>query len=218
MKFIPYVMNKTLDQATIALSMGCDSVAITHFMHTKYPKFDLSCFHFNHMLREQNYEMANKAVEFCHQFHIPLTVRQRDLIHHPDTSEAGLRDARYKALRGVGNVITGHHLDDACENYLFNCFNGVPDYLPIPLITDYRDLKIFRPFLISTKEQMREYIRKNGLERYVVEDETNYDSSTARRNWLRNELIPQINAKGYNIQTIVKKMIQNHIKDRMNDV
>jgi tRNA(Ile)-lysidine synthase TilS/MesJ len=38
----------------------------------------------------------------------------------------------------------------------------------------------------------------------VENDETNKDESY-RRNWLRNNIIPQINEKRYNLQTVVKK-------------
>lgn len=55
---------------------------------------------------------------------------------------------------------------------------------------------------------MQKYITFNKLENFLVEDETNKNmnaNNIYRRNWLRNNLIPQISDKGYNLKTIVKK-------------
>ena len=211
MKFLMHILKKAENKVTVALSAGSDSIAVAHFLKVKYPKIKLRCFHFNHNLRAQNELMQSKAKEFCKDFDIPISVATR--LYSPDTSEATLRDMRYRSMSGLGTVVTGHHLDDAVESYLYNCFNGVPEYLPIPLETDYteKDLKIIRPFIISTKKEIQEYIKENSLEKYVVEDETNSDEKY-RRNWLRYSIIPQINDKGYNLQTIVRKRYLEYIK------
>lgn len=206
MKFIYKILEKAKGDVTVALSMGCDSLAVTHFIKTKYPKINLKCFHYNHNLRFQNATMQAAAISFCKEMKIPLSISVRDCLDHSDTSEASLRTLRYKAMAGMSYVITGHHLDDAVENYLYNCFNGVPEYLPIPLITQYQDfdLTIIRPFIFSEKQEMYEYVNSNSLQEFLVEDDTNA-SDNFRRNWLRNNLIPQIHDKGYNLKTIVKK-------------
>lgn len=198
------VLKKANNKVTVALSAGSDSVAVAHFLKTRYPKIDLKCFHFNHNLRPQNKLMEEKAEEFCDDFGILCVAAMR--LYSEDTSEATLREERYRNMAGMGTVITGHHLDDAVESYLYNCFNGVPEYLPIPLETDYKDigLKVIRPFIISNKKEILDYIKENSLEKYVVEDETNSDEKY-RRNWLRYSIVPQINDKGYNLQTIVRK-------------
>jgi len=205
MRFSSKIIKKANNKVTVALSAGCDSVAVTHFLKTKYPKIELKCFHYNHNLRNQNLEMVKKAEKLCNDLDIPLTVKIRDSVHS-GVSEADLRALRYGAMAGMGYVLTGHHLDDAVENYLYNCFNGTPEYLPIPLETEYKDLKltILRPFIFSSKIEIENYIKKNKLEKYVENDETNKDESY-RRNWLRNNIIPQINEKRYNLQTVIKK-------------
>jgi tRNA(Ile)-lysidine synthase TilS/MesJ len=85
-----------------------------------------------------------------------------------------------------------------------NCFKGHPDYLPIPVKTEFENFTIIRPFILTMKESMKNYIVENDLNRWVVEDETNKDESY-RRNWIRQTLLPQINENGYNLYTTVKK-------------
>jgi len=211
MKFLMSVLKKAENKVTVALSSGSDSIAVTHFLKMKYPKIKLRCFHFNHNLRAQNELMQSRANAFCGDFDIPIYSVRR--IESRDNSEASLREARYRSMAGFGTVVTGHHLDDAVESYLYNCFNGVPEYLPIPLETEYPDidLKIIRPFIISDKNEILGYIKENNLERYVVDDETNTDEKY-RRNWLRYSIIPQINDKGYNLRTVVRKRYLEYIK------
>lgn len=205
MKFLMEILKKAENSATIALSSGSDSVAVTHFLKKSYPQISLKAFHYNHNLREQNFVMQQKAIQFCEDFDVPLFIKKRDG-DCEKRSEAELRECRYAAMTGLGTVITGHHLDDAVENYMYNCLNGVPEYLPMPLETVYDDfgLKIIRPFIITDKKEILEYIERHRLEKYVVEDETNADEKY-RRNWLRNNLLPQIYDKGYNLKTIVRK-------------
>jgi len=219
-RFVSKILKLANNEACVALSMGCDSLAIAHFLKKKYPKIKLSAFHYDHNLRNQNTIMRIKALEFCEYFDIPLKISTRNKFVETDESEAGLRTLRYKAMAGLGTVITGHHLDDAVENYLFNCFNGVPEYLPIPLHTEYKDfnLSVIRPFIISEKEEFRDYIEKHPkLKDFLVEDETN-KTEQYRRNWLRNNLIPQIQDKGYNLKTVVRKKYNEYIKHKLNSL
>jgi tRNA(Ile)-lysidine synthase len=212
MRFIPQILKLANNTVTVACSGGVDSIAIAAFLKIHYPKIDLKCFHYNHNLREQNEIMADSVFTFCKDFNIRWDTSYRSQDEKED--EASLRTLRYKAMAGLGYVITGHHIDDACENYMFNCLNGVPEYLPIPLVTEYNDfdLTVIRPFILNEKEEFRAFVKEHNLEKYVVEDETNTDESY-RRNWLRNNLIPQISEKGYNLKTIVKKRYEKHIKE-----
>ncbi len=206
MRFMSNVLKKVYPKAVVALSSGADSIAILHFLKTKYPKLNLSAIHYNHNLRSQNFDMQKNAEIFCSDYNIPLTVNVREASEKEISySEAELRLLRYQSFKGQGNVITGHHLDDAVESYLMNCFNGTPEYLPIPNETEYKLLGfcVFRPFLISTKEQILKYISNHNLEKYVIEDETNVELKY-RRNWIRHKIIPEVK-QFYNLQTIVKK-------------
>jgi tRNA(Ile)-lysidine synthetase-like protein len=214
MNIIPSLLNKIKQQgATVALSSGVDSVSCVHFLATKFPKISLKCFHFNHQLRPQNDVMMKKAQELCKHLNLPFLVKNRQE-HENDFSENGLRTIRYKAMSGLGNVITCHHLDDAVENYLFNCFNGVSEYLPIPLETEYIDfgLNVIRPFILNEKNELQEYAQKHNLMQFVEQDQTNSDQKY-RRNWLRLSVVPLVQ-QNYNLKTIVSKKYKEKINKK----
>jgi len=204
MKYDPKILKLAENNVTVALSMGIDSLAVLHFLKTKFPRMNVHAIHFNHNLRGQNFDMEAKAIQFCSAMQIPLTVKRRDLYTQTGTSEADLREYRLKSFIGRGTIVTGHHLDDACESYLMNCFKGHSEYLPIPVKTEFDHFTIIRPFILTTKESMEHYVIQNDLGRWVVEDETNKDESY-RRNWIRQTILPQINANGYNLYTTVRK-------------
>lgn len=193
---------------TVALSMGVDSLAVLHFLKTRYPTHDIKAIHFNHNLRGQNFDMEMNAIRFCAEMQIPLTVRRRDRYTQKGQSEADLRKYRLEAFTGHGFIVTGHHLDDACESYLLNCLRGHQAYLPLPHFTEFDGFSIIRPFLLTPKADMVDYINANDLNKWVVEDETNTDESY-RRNWIRHTLLPEINANGFNLYTTVRKKYQD---------
>jgi tRNA(Ile)-lysidine synthase len=211
-----YCINRILklanNKVTVACSSGVDSIAVAHFLLTKYPQIDLSIFHFNHGLREQNDLMQEKVKNFCDHFNITShTVKNDD---SRLKSEADLRHARYGAMRQLelGYVVTAHHLDDACESHMMNFLQGNEEYVPIPPMTVYEsaNLVIIRPFILNKKQELYDYAVKNNLIQYVVEDETNKDN-TVRRNWIRNVILPQFIEKGYNLYTIVRKKYLGHM-------
>lgn len=206
MRFKSSLLKKAGPKICFAFSSGKDSIAILHFLKTRYPKLEITALHFNHKLREQNEIMQEAAQIFCNDFKIPLIVRARAAsVIEERLSEASLRACRYKAFSGAKSVLTGHHLDDAVESYLMNCFNGNPEYLPIPEETKFIEYNftVYRPFLISTVNQILDYNKRYNLEKYVVEDETNKETQY-RRNWVRNQIVPEIQ-KYYNLRKIVKK-------------
>ena len=108
-------------------------------------------------------------------------------------------------LSGVGgNFITAHHLNDAVESYLMKTFNGTPERIPIPWVTDFDSFIIYHPFLESLKSDFESYAKENNLNQYVVEDPTNYTTKQTR-NWVRNIIVPELQGRDMGIETVVRK-------------
>jgi tRNA(Ile)-lysidine synthetase-like protein len=200
-----------------AFSSGVDSVALAHWIKNRFKK-SVTLAHFNHRIRPQNDHMEDAARIFAEDFGFDLVIDKREDHMETDFSEASLRNHRlnfYKKLDN--NVLTAHHLDDAVESYLMNCFDGTPEYIPIKFKTvlinnvvlspDVDGTKIptgysiFHPFLLSTKTDIENYAKEHDLMRYVVVDETNCKNE-CRRNMIRNEIIPKIGQE--HIRTVVR--------------
>lgn len=211
MYYHPKIIRPANRKLVVAVSGGIDSLVAASFLH-KNKSLDISAFHFNHKIRPQNDQMEEKVVEFCSDFNIQLIVKRCNTPFEGGSSEAFYREQRYAAMEGLGYVVTGQHLDDQVESYVNNCFCGNPEYLPMPLITEYpsKGFTVLRPFCLTTKQQMVEYVESNDLQKYVVEDETNTDENI-KRNWIRHTLVPQIRDRDYNLEKVVKKKILERI-------
>lgn len=199
----------------IACSGGIDSVAITHYLVTRFFKESPFILHVNNHLFEtdkiaaQNVARLASSLE-CTYIEKEHTIYNNDLIN----LEVVCRQTRLSSyFECESDVIVCHHLDDAIESYLMNCFNGTPEYLPIPETTKLSKHKgsiyrtfvptIIRPFLTTvTKKDLEKYCMKNNLMQYVVEDPLNQKSN---RGWLRREVLPLIKQKYPGIDKVVRK-------------
>jgi tRNA(Ile)-lysidine synthase TilS/MesJ len=133
-------------------------------------------------------------------------------------SESELRDIRYNliteavnenGLCKVNEVVVCHHIGDCVESYLMNCFNGVPEYMPIPLSTMRGDsCRIIRPFITTSKKSVVKYINNNNLRDWIENDPSNTDIAYSRRNWLRHRVIPEIESNYKGLETIVRKRVE----------
>lgn len=199
---------------TVLVSGGVDSIAAAHWLKYNYHK-KFSILHFNHKVQEVNDKMEQAVFDFCVDFHFDGYIRQRDLISTPafsDESENGLRSWRHYKMQGIGGrFVTAHHLDDAVENYLMNCFHGTPEHKPINEFTQFDGFSIYHPFLLTTKQDFIDYVKENGLGKYVVEDPTNFINK-AKRNWIRNTIVPELNSRNLGLQSIIRKKFYSNVK------
>ncbi len=184
-----------------ALSGGVDSIVFAHYLMKTHHQFKVC--HFNHNYRPQNDHMVESVIRFCRDHKLELNLGT--LIHDEfenDHSENYLRRHRLNYFKSLQNdIVLGHHLDDCVESYMMNCLTGTPEYLPIPEKTELVDndcesqYSLYRPFLRTYKHNILKYAHKNKLWDYVVEDETNTDIRY-RRNWIRQDVLPQFEHLG----------------------
>lgn len=203
MRVIPKYLPVTEDKLFVGFSSGVDSVAVSHFLKFRYNK-EITLLYYNHNLRKQNYDMQDKAEEYANEYGFKYVIGKRKKSNH--NHEADLRKDRLKFFEQFGQVILCHHLNDAVESYLMNCFKGCPEYLPIkPISVINEKLILYRPFILEQKKKICNYVKDNGLEKYVEEDETNYDIRH-QRNFIRHCILPlTYEREEINLETIVKK-------------
>jgi len=208
-KVIPQYVPK--EPFTVLVSGGVDSIAAAHWLKYRYHK-NFSILHFNHKVQPINDEMRDQVRQFCIDNKIPYDCYFRTDGEFPDTSENGLREFRLSVMKMIGGkFVTAHHLNDACENYLDNCFKGCPEHKPISEFSQFNGFSIYHPFIKTTKQDFIDYVVKNDLLKYVVIDPTNTDTKY-KRNWIRNVIIPEINSRELGLETVVLKKFYNNTK------
>ena len=191
------------DPFTFMVSGGLDSIVAAHWLKFQYRK-DFTLIHFNHAVQSINNDMAAAVYQFAEDFDFEARFFERDLCF-TDTSENGMRAWRHVMLEQFGGAfISGHHLNDAVESYLDNCFKGHPEHRPISWFTQFKGFSIHHPFLLTTKRDFHEYALRNDLVKYIVDDPTNHDSSN-NRSWMRNKLIPILDERMIGLEKVVKK-------------
>lgn len=194
----------------IAVSMGVDSIAAAHFLNNK--GYRLIPIHFNHNLRDQNFVMMEKFLDFCTNIGLSGHIGVGNKL----ITEKDCRNARlnfYSKIAKNGNVITAHHINDWVESYLLNCFRGQPNNNIFSLVSNFDSFSILHPFLLTRKKDFKEYVERNHLTKYLVEDETNSIIKGSRRNWIRNFIIPQMKENKLSLEKFAQRKIIELIAD-----
>jgi len=206
----------------ISCSGGVDSIAVAHYVLKKL-KREVFLFHCNHRLRPQNDEMEESVRKFAADYKIPLEVWDLGSmvdVEQPNGVEALCRKLRLEGLKAVARssrVIFAHHLNDCVESYLMNCFNGKPEYCPIPIKTNFDGTLVVRPFLLTPKKSFEDYADYNNLNDYVIADETN-GNTEYRRNWVRNRALPIIGEHYPGLEKVAfKRMEKEYLAENYRD-
>lgn len=182
---------------TVALSGGIDSVFAVDFLSQRH---NVSCAYFDH-----GTEFGQKSKEwvedFCKNRGITLitgkVTREKDQKESP---EEYWRNERYKFLDKLdGTVVTGHHLNDVIETWIFTSLNGEGKLIPIN-----RGCNIVRPFLLVSKEQIVSYCEKKQLT--WLDDPSNNDMQY-KRNLIRHKIYPLALEVNSGLGTVLRKKI-----------
>jgi tRNA(Ile)-lysidine synthase len=204
------------EKFVLALSGGVDSLAIAHFL--KQSKKNFLAVHNNakYIAEDDHYERM--VVNFCADFDIPLVTKTNTIkVKKSKGAEADCREQRYDVLlnvcseHNIKKIVVCHHLDDCVESYLMNCLNGNSDFIPIPFVTRYPTAFVTRPFMLTEKSSLLQYVINKGIESYVAEDILNTDLKL-KRNWIRHVLLPTIETKYPGLKKVVKKKMQQQLE------
>ena len=150
--------------------------------------------HVDHGLRPDSAQDADAVRDAARR----LGVRARSVavqIEPGGNLEARARDARYLALEavrveeGASAVLVGHTADDQAETVLLNLMRGsaASGLAGMPA----RRGHLARPLLGVRRDAVRALVATRGLE--PVADPAN-DDPAFRRNWVRHEVLPALNA------------------------
>jgi tRNA(Ile)-lysidine synthase len=179
-------------QIVVAVSGGCDSLALTLALNDfcKKNKIKIQALTIDHGVRKNSKIEAKKVGELLKKFNIPHKILSIPKKQIPQKNiEANLREIRYEILTNfckkndIEFLFFGHHLGDIAENFIIRLFrgSGLDGLSPIQKISEINGIKIMRPFLEISKDELKNYLVAKNIEWF--EDETNDDEK-----FLRNKI------------------------------
>jgi tRNA(Ile)-lysidine synthase len=159
--------------------------------------FSLRVLHVNHQLRGKESEEDEQFVrELAGSLAVEIDVMQAPVGQAAGNLEQAARDARRSALLSaigsgsVSQVALGHTLSDQAETVLFRLLRGA-GLAGLSGMRCVSDEGLVRPLLFLTREEVRAWASHQQLR--WREDSSNADRRF-RRNFLRNEVLPQVKA------------------------
>jgi tRNA(Ile)-lysidine synthase len=181
----------------LAFSGGLDSSAVLNFLLNTPREIKLAHVHHGTSHSDEAFEFVkNLATELDLEL---ITHRIETAVPTRTSKEAYWRDCRYRFFHSLpGPVVTCHHLDDQVETWIFTALNGIPRLIP------YRNKNVVRPFLLTSREEFREWAEKNHLT--WIEDPSNKDTSFAR-NQIRHNVIPECLKVNPGLRKVIRKKV-----------
>ena len=184
----------------IAVSGGPDSMALLHYMARDVANAPpIVAGHVNHALRGAESD-ADAAFVRAAASAWAVPYEEITLAAGSASSEERARLARYEALGamaarvGAERVLTAHTADDQAETVLLRLFRGagLRGLSGMPVRGKVRGVRIARPLLSVTRQQIQEYLQRRGVNYRV--DSTN-ETSLPARNFIRREVLPLVRSR-----------------------
>ena len=182
------------ERLCIGLSGGCDSVVLLHIVASLGLGARLQAVHVHHGLSANADRWAGFCTDYCRRLRITL-IHERVAVDRNSGLglEAMARAARYEAFsRCAGEVLLlGHHRGDQAETLLFNLLRGtgISGAAGIPAERQHQHLRILRPLLDASREEIEAYAGQHALD--WVNDESNADTELTR-NFLRHQVFSAV--------------------------
>ncbi len=220
------------DNLLLALSGGCDSVALLRLL--KERKYKFSAAHCNFNLRDNDSEKDQLFTEnLCKKFGIQLFIKSFDTKKFASENKLSLEDAArklrytwFEEIRRKNNfsyILTAHHLDDRIETFFINLtkgtgIKGLRSILP-------KTEHIVRPLLFARRSDIETYCTENKIK--FRTDKSNFDTYFLR-NKFRHEILPALKkinpkftdsmSKNFQIFSEFEKIYDNYIENGKNAV
>jgi len=193
------LQGKIPPQVYVACSGGPDSMAVTAFLAKKH---DVTVCYFNHGSvhgNSANTWVKDASDQLGLKF-ISSTV-SRDKFKQ-ESQEEYWRNMRYEWFHSLqGTVVTGHHLDDCVETWIWSSLHGQGKLIP------YSNQNVIRPFRLNQKLEFTSWCSRNSI-KYLT-DPSNSDNKYMR-NLIRNQMMPHVLAVNPGIHTVIRKKIVDH--------
>jgi len=178
----------------IGVSGGADSIALLHVLAEL--KKNLIVVHVNYHKRGIESDKDEQFVKcWAEKYNFPFFVKDGTINESGNFQELArvLRYSFFQEIKGRFNasyIATAHHLDDYSENVLFRTLRGSSSETILSRSSSQSQL--LRPFAKISSSEIRKALLESGFD--WREDQSN-SKSTFTRNWLRNDVIPELNER-----------------------
>jgi tRNA(Ile)-lysidine synthase len=183
-------------QLGVAVSGGVDSMAVLDFLRRQH---SVTAYFFDHGT-VHGLDGRSLVSEYCEQHNIPMQIGQLINARNKKTSmEEHWRNERYEWFRQQDDVIvTGHHLDDCVETWVFNTCHGNSWTIP------YAHANVIRPFRLNPKRNLEDWAHRHQVP--WVHDPSNGNVQYAR-NRIRHCVMPELLQINPGLPKVIKKRI-----------
>ncbi|WP_343128688.1 tRNA lysidine(34) synthetase TilS [Buchnera aphidicola (Kurisakia onigurumii)] len=193
---------KKQESILIAYSGGLDSSVLLHelFIFKKKQLIkNIRAIHINHLFSSHSISWENHCKKVCNTYKIPLIIKHIDKkIKKKSNTEEKLRIQRFKIIKKEilkkEILITAHHLNDQCENFILSVKRG-SGITGISGMYEYKKFfsnKIIRPLIYTKKKNIYQFAIKNNIS--WIEDKSN-KNNYYDRNFIRNVIFPKLEKK-----------------------
>lgn len=199
------------DKILLAVSGGKDSVFMVDvlFKIKNILNFEIGIAHINHQIRKNSLNDELFVQNLAKKYNLPFFCVKLNLQNLNSNIESIARTERYNSLQQIADennynkIATAHSQNDNIETFFIKLYRGtsIEGLEAINLIKN----NIIRPILNITTEEIYEYLKINNLD-YVF-DESN-DDTKFLRNYIRHNLIPNIDIENYSIKTHILNLIE----------
>ena len=173
----------------LTCSFGPDSMALFYYLLKHGFTFEVA--HVNYHILEQADDDERGIKEFAEKYNIKVHVLKTYMPKNVN-EEIWAREVRYNYFekvakeRNIKKVLVAHNKGDDIETYLLQKERGGVFYhYGLEKISKRGDVKIVRPFLNITKNELEEYCKSNSVPFSI--DLSNFDSRF-KRNKIRKDL------------------------------
>ena len=157
--------------------------------------------HCNHKIRKESEDEAKFMSDYFSGLDFHLYERQ-----WWKEDENSLRNRRYSQFSSLQKstkasyIFLGHHLNDRVESTLLNLMRGawINGFLNIREVESHHLLpdrcNVCRPLLWTSKLEILKICNEVWIP--FFEDQTNFNNSVSKRNWVRNQILNPISSYG----------------------
>lgn len=213
-----FVKENNISSCLLGLSGGVDSVVL--FFLLLKSNIKLRAVYVNHSLSENGTLWGEFCEKLCKENNVKFFNKVVDAkAGSRESTEAVAREKRYGVyddlLEDNETLMLAQHSDDQVETVLLQLLRGtgLSGLSGMPIFKDYKNGFIARPFLsempdgnMVTKELIENFALQNDIKH--IFDESNL-SNEYKRNYLRNEVIPNLKKEFGNINKTISRTAIN---------